>query len=85
MPGFAPLAQETNHGGSADHRAPTKGASGVVSCSLASLARGSSQPLQIVVTVIAKKTSITNTVTVSSVTSDPNLANNSASVTTRVK
>jgi uncharacterized repeat protein (TIGR01451 family) len=64
---------------------PKAGASGVVSCSLASLASGSSKPIQIVVTVIAKKTSITNTVTVSAATADPNLANNTASITTRLK
>jgi uncharacterized repeat protein (TIGR01451 family) len=64
---------------------PVKGASGVVSCTFASLASGSSQPIQIVVTAIAKKNSITNTVTVSATTADPNLANNIASITTRVK
>lgn len=64
---------------------PVNGASGVVSCSLASLASGASKPIQIVVTVIAKKTSITNTVTVSAATADPNLANNTASITTRLK
>ena len=63
---------------------PVKGASGVVSCSLASLASGASQPIQIVVTVIAKKNAITNTVTVSAATADPVLANNTASITTRV-
>lgn len=64
---------------------PARGASGVVSCSLASLANGSSQPITIVVTVIAKKNSITNTVSISAATTDPNLANNTASITTRVK
>lgn len=64
---------------------PVKGASGVVSCSLSSLASGASQPIQIIVTVIAKKNSFTNTVTVSAATADPNLANNTASITTRVK
>jgi uncharacterized repeat protein (TIGR01451 family) len=64
---------------------PVTGASGVVSCSLASLSSGSSSEIQIVVTVIARKTSITNTVTVSSTTSDPNLVNNTASISTRVK
>jgi uncharacterized repeat protein (TIGR01451 family) len=64
---------------------PKAGASGVVSCSFASLASGASQPIQIVVTVIAKKTSITNVVTVSAATADPNLANNTASITTRLK
>jgi len=38
-----------------------------------------------VVTVIAKKSTITNTVTVSSSTGDPNLFYNTASITTRVK
>jgi uncharacterized repeat protein (TIGR01451 family) len=64
---------------------PVKGASGVVSCSLGSLSSGANRPIQIVVTVIAKKTSITNTATVSATTFDPNLANNTASITTRVK
>ncbi|HET7029143.1 MAG TPA: choice-of-anchor D domain-containing protein [Candidatus Limnocylindrales bacterium] len=64
---------------------PAKGASGVVSCSLSSLASGATQPIQILVTVIAKKNSITNTVTVSATTADPNPANNTASITTRVK
>jgi uncharacterized repeat protein (TIGR01451 family) len=64
---------------------PVKGASGVVSCSLGSLASVASQPIQIEVTVIARKDSITNTVMVSAATSDPNLANNTASITTRVK
>lgn len=64
---------------------PVKGASGVVSCSLGSLASGASQPIQVMVTVIAKKNSITTTVSVSAATTDPNLANNSASITTRVK
>jgi len=64
---------------------PRVGASGVVSCSLASLASGATQPIQIVVTVIAKKSSITNTVTVSAATADPNVANNTASITTRIK
>jgi uncharacterized repeat protein (TIGR01451 family) len=64
---------------------PVKGASGVVSCSLASLSTGSSSETQVVVTVIARKTSITNTVTVSATTPDPNLANNTASITTQVK
>jgi uncharacterized repeat protein (TIGR01451 family) len=64
---------------------PVAGASGVVSCSLASLSSGSSSPVQIVVTVIARRTSITNTVTISASTSDPNLANNTAAITVRVK
>jgi uncharacterized repeat protein (TIGR01451 family) len=64
---------------------PLPGASGVVACNLGSLTSGGSAPMQIVVTVIAKKGSVTNTVTVSSSTADPNLANNTASITTHVK
>jgi uncharacterized repeat protein (TIGR01451 family) len=64
---------------------PLPGATGVVACSLGSLGSGSSAPVQIVVTVIAKRTSITNTVTVSTSTFDPNLVNNTASITTKVK
>jgi uncharacterized repeat protein (TIGR01451 family) len=64
---------------------PKPGSSGVVSCSLSSLASGATKPIQIVVTVIAKKTSMTNTVTVSAATADPNVANNTASITTRLK
>jgi uncharacterized repeat protein (TIGR01451 family) len=64
---------------------PVTGSSGTVSCSIGSIASGATSATQIVVTAIAKKTSITNTVTVSSSTSDPNLANNTASITTRVK
>ena len=64
---------------------PVVGASGTVSCNLGTIASGATSPIKITVTVIAKKTTITNTVTVSSTTSDPNLANNRASITTRVK
>jgi uncharacterized repeat protein (TIGR01451 family) len=64
---------------------PVVGSSGTVSCSLGTISSGATSPIKIKVTVIAKKTTITNTVTVSSTTSDPNLANNTASITTRVK
>jgi uncharacterized repeat protein (TIGR01451 family) len=64
---------------------PVVGASGTVSCSLGTISSGVTSPIEIKVTVIAKKTNITDSVTVSSTTSDPNLANNTASITTRVK
>jgi uncharacterized repeat protein (TIGR01451 family) len=64
---------------------PVKGASGVVSCSLGTMSSGATSSVQILVTVIVKKNSITNIVSVSSSTSDPNVANNTASITTRVK
>lgn len=65
--------------------APAVGTSGAIICSIGSLASGSSTQIQIVVTVTARRVSITNTVTVSSTTSDPDPADNTASVTTRVK
>jgi conserved repeat domain len=64
---------------------PAPASSGTVSCSIGSIANGATSATQIVVTVIAKKNSITNTVTVSTTTTDPNLANNTASITTRVR
>jgi uncharacterized repeat protein (TIGR01451 family) len=65
--------------------APLPGASGVVSCHLGTLSSESSDAVQIVVTVIAKKGSVTNAVTVSSPTVDPNLVNNTASITTSAR
>ena len=64
---------------------PTRGATGTISCNLGSLAKGSSNVTEIIVTVTAKKTTITNTARVSSSTTDPNSANNTAAITTRVK
>jgi uncharacterized repeat protein (TIGR01451 family) len=64
---------------------PAPGASGTVSCNLGSIASGATNVTQIVVTVIAKKTTITNTATVSCSISDPNTANNTASITTQIK
>ncbi len=40
---------------------------------------------ELAVTVIAKKATITSTATVSTSANDPNLANNTASITTNVK
>jgi uncharacterized repeat protein (TIGR01451 family) len=64
---------------------PAPGASGTISCSLGSVASGASSTTQVAVTVIAKKATITSTATVSTSANDPNLANNTASITTNVK
>jgi uncharacterized repeat protein (TIGR01451 family) len=67
--------------------APAVGAVGTISCNIGNLANAASSP-NIAVTVqvngSAGKTSITNTATAGSPSFDPNLANNSASVTTQI-
>jgi len=64
---------------------PPAGQTGVVTWYLGNLANATQQGAQIKVTVIVRgKTAITNTATVSSATADPNLANNTASITTTV-
>jgi uncharacterized repeat protein (TIGR01451 family) len=65
--------------------APPVGSTGTITCSLGTLAKGDAAVTSIVVKVVARKGTITNTATVASTTSDPVSANNSASVTTRVK
>jgi len=66
-------------------RAPPAGQTGVVTWYLGTLVNNSSQAALIKVTVIVRgKTTITNTATVNSATADPNLANNTASITTTV-
>jgi uncharacterized repeat protein (TIGR01451 family) len=64
---------------------PTVGASGTMSCTLGTIASGASSTINFKVTVLAKKATITNSVTVSTTTFDSNSANNAASITTRVK
>ncbi len=64
---------------------PTVGASGTMSCNLGTIASGGSSTINFKVTVLAKKGTITNSVTVSTTTVDTNSANNAASITTRVK
>lgn len=64
---------------------PAVGATGTVTCTTSSLANGSSSTITIVVTIVAAgKTVVTNMVSVSSDTFDPNSANNSATVATNV-
>ncbi len=66
-------------------RTPAPGQTGVVTWNLGDLANNNQQAAQIKVTVtIRGKTTITNTATVSSTSSDPNPANNTASLTTTV-
>jgi uncharacterized repeat protein (TIGR01451 family) len=66
---------------------PSAGGTGTVSCSLASLASGATATFTLVVNVnalVTEGTTITNTVSVSSTTSDPSQANNSSTVTTLI-
>ncbi|MBO0823528.1 MAG: choice-of-anchor D domain-containing protein [Actinobacteria bacterium] len=65
---------------------PAVGASGTVVCTLSTLNAGGKVQLQIVVAVVApKKGTITNTVSVTSQSVDPQPANNQASASTVVK
>ena len=64
---------------------PVVGQSGTVTWNLGNMLNGDQESAQITVTVIMRgKGTITNTASVSSTTSDPNTANNSASLTTSV-
>jgi uncharacterized repeat protein (TIGR01451 family) len=66
---------------------PSAGGTGTVSCSIASLAAGVTATFTLVVNVnptVLEGTTITNTASVSSTTSDPNLTNNSSMVTTLI-
>jgi uncharacterized repeat protein (TIGR01451 family) len=66
---------------------PTVGGTGAVSCTIASLAASTTATFTLVVNVnstVVEGTTITNTVSVSSTTSDPNPANNSSTVTTQI-
>jgi len=56
----------------------------IVTCSLGTIGNGSTVTVTITVTPPSKKTTITNTASVSSTTTDPNTANNSGSATTSV-
>jgi TolB protein len=58
--------------------APPVGSVGTVVCSLGMLAKGASGNVTIVVKVVARKTTVVNTASVTSATADPNPANNSA-------
>ncbi len=66
--------------------APGVGSVGTITCAWGSLANGASASVVITVEVdgSGNKTSITNTVTASAATLDPNLANNTATVTTQI-
>jgi uncharacterized repeat protein (TIGR01451 family) len=64
---------------------PSVGSTGTITCNLGSLAASQTAVTQVVVTVLARKASITNTASVASSTSDPNPANNTASITSAIK
>ena len=64
---------------------PPPGGGGTVSCSISSLAYGASATITLKVTVVAARgASVTDTASVSSTSYDPNLTNNSKSVTVTV-
>ena len=64
---------------------PPAGAVGTVSCTLGTLAAGETKSITLVVkTVAAGSVDVVNTATVSALTFDPNTANNSATLVTRV-
>ncbi|HSE31425.1 MAG TPA: DUF11 domain-containing protein, partial [Pyrinomonadaceae bacterium] len=65
--------------------APSRGQTGTVTWYLGDLTNGGQESAQIQVTVVVKgKTTITNTASVASSMTDPNTANNTASLTTSV-
>lgn len=64
---------------------PAPGATGTITCALGFLPATKSAATQIVVKVVVKKTTITNTASAASTTPDPNLANNSATIATQVR
>jgi uncharacterized repeat protein (TIGR01451 family) len=64
---------------------PAVGTTGTISCNTSTLANGASATITVTVMVVGGgKSSITDTATVKSDALDPNLANNSASVTTNI-
>ena len=66
-------------------KAPPKGETGTVTWTLGDLLNGANETATITVTVIIKgKTTITNTASVTGAVSDPNAANNSASIAVSV-
>jgi uncharacterized repeat protein (TIGR01451 family) len=65
---------------------PAVGATGTVTCSLGSLASGSTSTTTLTVTIIAPhKSTISDTASVTSSAFDPNLSNNSATVSLLLK
>ena len=70
-------------GGSCD--SPLPGATGTLICRLGTLGASTQTANRITVKVVAKKTTILNTASVTSATSDPVAANNAATIATRVK
>jgi uncharacterized repeat protein (TIGR01451 family) len=63
---------------------PAVGSTGALTCALGFVPNSKSATAEIVVKVVAKKTTVTNTATVSSSTPDPSSANNSATIATQV-
>jgi uncharacterized repeat protein (TIGR01451 family) len=64
---------------------PPVGTNGTVTCSLGFLLQGHSATVDIVVKVVGRKSSVSNTASVASATPDTNTSNDSATITTPVK
>jgi uncharacterized repeat protein (TIGR01451 family) len=82
---FVSLTQNT--GATFACSTPTAGGTGTVSCTIPSLAVSATATFTLVVNVnsdVVAGTTISNTASVSSTTSDPNLANNSSTVMTQI-
>jgi hypothetical protein len=63
---------------------PPLGGTGAVSCDLGFLPRGAAAEIKVKVTV-PRRSSVSNTATVTSATPDPDVADNTATVTTTVR
>jgi uncharacterized repeat protein (TIGR01451 family) len=64
---------------------PPPGSTGTITCNLGTLAASQKAVTQLVVTVLARKASITDAASVASNTADPSTVNNTATITTVVK
>jgi uncharacterized repeat protein (TIGR01451 family) len=64
---------------------PPVGTNGTITCSLGFLLQGHGATVDIVVKVVGRRSSVSNTASVASSTPDPNTSNNSATITTPVK
>ena len=65
--------------------APPVGSAGTVTCNLGFLAHDQSSKAKIAIKFQARKTSVTDTASVAAATADPNLSNNSVTITTPVR
>jgi len=66
-------------------QAPPVGTNGTLTCNLGFLLSGHSATVDVVVKIVGRKSSVSNTASVASSTPDTNTSNNSATITTPVK